>query len=391
MLKQTLLFTRFTRRSLGTGGFFSFSPLSLSLLAFSLLTLSPLLLPAQDFGAIDEKARAVSFPKNQDISKLAADLTEGLSTEKEKARAIYVWLTEHISYDVRTAFDEDAEAQEVVAKQKSRVVLKSKKAVCEGYANLFCDLCSAAGIKAFKAVGTVKNSYGRIPRIGHAWNLVRVDGEWGLVDATWGAGNVDDEEQKFAREFNPEYFLAAPEFILKNHLPTDPLYQLSAQPITLQQFKMNDEERAALPAAQPDPSFAHLADSLNALAALDSNAQFLNSILRTLRFDPSSNRARYYLATHLCNESVRIFNEYATGQNNMVINKTRPTKAIAQGFDAQLVQAEKCARQSLIEADRIAPGDRYWGASGAVKRRAKEMQRACGDSKKRNDEMLKRM
>lgn len=366
-----------------------------TLLTFLLLTLSPLLsaqsAAAPDFAVVDEKARSTSFPKNQNIAQLAAQLTEGLSTEKEKARAIYVWLTEHISYDVRTAFDEDAEAEDVVAKQQSRAVLKSKKAVCEGYANLFCDLCTAAGVKALKAVGATKNSYGRIPRIGHAWNLVRADGEWGLVDATWGAGNVDDEAERFVREFNPEFFFASPEFFLKNHLPSDPLYQLLAQPLTFQQFKMKDEERATLPPAQPDPTFAHIADSLNALVALDSNAQFLNSILRTLRFDPSSNRARYFLARHLCNESVRVFNEFATDQNNMIINKIRPTKAIAQGFDVQLVYAEKCARQALVEAERVVAGDRYWGASGAVKRTAKDLQRTCADSKKRNDEMLKRM
>ncbi len=382
MLKHSLTFSllTFTRRSLGVGG----------LLTFSLLTFSPLL-SAQDFAEVDEKARQVAFPKNQNVAQLAADLTKGLSTEKEKARAIYVWLTEHISYDVRTAFDEDAEAEEVVAKQKSRVVLKSKKAVCEGYANLFCDLCSAAGVKAFRAVGPVKNMYGRIPRSGHAWNLVRADGQWGLVDATWGAGNVDDEAQKFARQFNPDFFFAAPETMIKNHLPTDPLFQLSTQPINLQQFKMKEEERAALPLAQPDLTFAHLADSLNALAELDSNAQVLNSIVRTLRFDPTNNRARYYLAVHLCNESVRIFNAYATEQNQMVLNKVRPTKAILQGYDAQIVEAEKYARQALAEADRIAAGDRYWSASGNIKRNAKDMIRDCGNSKKRNDESLKRM
>ncbi len=367
---------------------FNCSLLTLSLLTFSLLTFS---LSAQDFAEVDEKARQVAFPKNQNVAQLATDLTKGLSTEKEKARAIYVWLTEHISYDVRTAFDEDAETAAVVAKQKSRVVLKSKKAICEGYANLFCDLCAAAGIKAFRAVGPVKNLHGRIPRSGHAWNLVRADGQWGLVDATWGAGSVDDEAQEFARQFNPDFFFVAPEVMIKNHLPTDPLFQLSTQPINLQQFKMANEERVALSPALPNPTFAHVADSLNALAELDSSTQVLNSILRTLRFDPTNNRARYYLAAHLSNESVRIFNEYATEYNQMVQNRIRPTQAILQGYDAQIIQAEQYARQALVEADRIVAGDQYWNASGNIKRNAKDMVRDCGISKKRNDEALRRM
>lgn len=356
-----------------------------------LVFLTPILAAAQDFAAIDEKAREVPFPKNQDIQQLAVQLTEGLSTEKEKARAIYVWLTEHISYDVRTAFDEDAETEDVLAKQRSRVVLKSKKAVCEGYANLFCDLCDAVGIKAIRVTGATKNMHGRIPRIGHAWNLVRADGQWGLMDPTWGAGTVDDEAQKFIREFHEEFFFAAPAFMAKNHFPYDPLYQLSAQPINFQQFTLNDEQRAALPLTDPDPHFIHFTDSLDALVALDSNAQFLNSVLRTLRFDPSSNRARYYLAQHLCNRSVSVYNEYVEAQNQMVINKVRPTKDIVQGFNQKVGESENYARQSLAEAERVAPGDRYWGGIGGVKRRAKEMQRACLDAKKRNDELLKRL
>ncbi len=46
-----------------------------------------------DFSQVDERARKVDFPKKQDVAQLAADLTTGLTTETEKARAIFVWIT----------------------------------------------------------------------------------------------------------------------------------------------------------------------------------------------------------------------------------------------------------------------------------------------------------
>ncbi|HNG89295.1 MAG TPA: hypothetical protein PK858_03795, partial [Saprospiraceae bacterium] len=64
-------------------------PLSLSLL---ITGLAPSL-SAQDYAALDLESRAVPFPEDENVGQLAANLTDGLGTEKEKVRAIYVWLT----------------------------------------------------------------------------------------------------------------------------------------------------------------------------------------------------------------------------------------------------------------------------------------------------------
>jgi uncharacterized protein (TIGR03000 family) len=40
----------------------------------------------------------------------------------------------------------------------------------------------------------------------HAWNAVKLDGEWHLVDATWGAGGIKDKQ--FVKKFKDYYFLA---------------------------------------------------------------------------------------------------------------------------------------------------------------------------------------
>jgi len=52
--------------------------------------------------------------------------------------------------------------------------------VCQGYAKAVQLLCGRMGIPATLVTGTVDNGEG------HAWNLVRIDGEWYHLDATWG-------------------------------------------------------------------------------------------------------------------------------------------------------------------------------------------------------------
>ncbi|KAJ3082878.1 hypothetical protein HK102_001408, partial [Quaeritorhiza haematococci] len=58
---------------------------------------------------------------------------------------------------------------------------------------------------------------------GHAWNAVKVDGEWRFIDATWGAGNVDG--RNFKRSFTPYYFLTPPNRFITSHFPADPAQQ----------------------------------------------------------------------------------------------------------------------------------------------------------------------
>ena len=71
------------------------------------------------------------------------------------------------------------------------------KAVCEGFAEALQYLLQRAGIQSFIALGSSINPTTNSSE-GHAWNYVRIDGEYYHVDLTWN----DQDENLFHTYFN---------------------------------------------------------------------------------------------------------------------------------------------------------------------------------------------
>lgn len=183
-----------------------------------------------EFDAIDAHARAAPSSACTSIASLAAHLTAPARGEREKARALFTWIAFNVNYDVSSF----GEAPEPAA------VLETRRAVCAGYAALFKALADAAGLEAVvihghaKGVGP-KAATGRDGLLTHDWNAVRIDGQWALVDCTWGAGRVD-EQGRFRRRFCEHYFATPPELFIYDHLPSDERWQLLGSAVSRAEF-----------------------------------------------------------------------------------------------------------------------------------------------------------
>jgi transglutaminase/protease-like cytokinesis protein 3 len=149
---------------------------------------------SQNYATVDAHARNSKAHRNLKVNELAFSLSAPCNTEKEKVRAFFVWIADNIRYDINTFQDrKEMDPEERAELQMPQQVIKRKKAVCMGYTKLLNELCNAVGIKAIFVGGQTKNHTGRISRTTHAWSLVRADGQWGLIDATWGSGSIDIE------------------------------------------------------------------------------------------------------------------------------------------------------------------------------------------------------
>ncbi len=144
---------------------------------------------------------------SSDVIELTQQITANASTDADKVTLIYQWITGHISYDGKAD-------RRPGAYRSPTDVLKSGKAICYGYAQLFRDMCGACNIESFVVTGYGFNGKlpGRLPiEANHAWNSVRVGGEWQLVDATWGSGLNSNaylfpSPEKFGQSHIPSFF-----------------------------------------------------------------------------------------------------------------------------------------------------------------------------------------
>lgn len=131
-------------------------------------------------------------------------ITDGM-TDLEKETAVYTWLTENVDYDW-SHMDIMAETTRDAYVPYGGLVNQS--AVCLGYATSFQLLMDTAGIECVTVVGAAFHSTGD-----HAWNMVKLDGNWYCVDPTWDANG----RQQSGEEYEWRYFNVTSDEMAKDH------------------------------------------------------------------------------------------------------------------------------------------------------------------------------
>ncbi len=187
---------------------------------------------AQQLEQVDQKIATYEDLNFSSPEELANKIELDFETEMEKARAIYSWIAQNISYDYALLrrgkywyYTRGSTRKERKLQDERRYVevaektFATKKGVCEGYASLFQRLCELVDLESNIIEGYSKTDLEDIkkksPNADHAWNSVKVGSEWLLIDATWGAGYLDGNQ--FYPNFNDSYFNTSPERFALNH------------------------------------------------------------------------------------------------------------------------------------------------------------------------------
>ena len=183
-----------------------------------------------EYAAIDEKALRMPDSSATTPESMAAYINASFKSDREKARAAFIWIATNIQYDIGNMFALNfyETREEKVAK-----ALKSRKGICANYAALFNAICSKAGIRCYEVEGYTKQN-GFTDYIPHAWCIAYVDTDWYIFDPTWGSGYVSNA--KFIPKVNNYYFMTRPSDIIHSHMPFDYLWQCLYYPVTNQQF-----------------------------------------------------------------------------------------------------------------------------------------------------------
>lgn len=120
-----------------------------------------------------------SVNADKEADKIIANIISKDMSEYERVKAIHDWIVINVQYDYaglqnntisQTAYNADG-------------ALRYKLAVCQGYAEAFQLLCAKAGVQAQMMYGEAGNNVDGWQS--HAWNVVRINGEWYQIDCTW--------------------------------------------------------------------------------------------------------------------------------------------------------------------------------------------------------------
>ncbi|MBN9418280.1 MAG: hypothetical protein J0I12_22710 [Candidatus Eremiobacteraeota bacterium] len=176
-----------------------------------------------------ETALEVPQQYQQDYNRLADYLTGTANTPRLKAERIYRWIAANINYDIYMLRAPKSAPRDC----SPPTVLQRRQSVCQGYATLFDAMARRAGLKTEIVVGIGRSMDGGKAE-SHAWNAVMLDGEWKLLDCTWGAGFVSGND--FHRSPTDFYFCSDPKEFLTSHFPDDSKWQLVDSPIARTDF-----------------------------------------------------------------------------------------------------------------------------------------------------------
>lgn len=245
-----------------------------------------------NFASITAQKNA-SFQQEPSIEDLTRLLTQNIANDSLKVVAIYDWITVNIQYD--RYFRRRIEGDTTLTQEPDYVV-KSKKAVCIGYAKLVTEMCHLANISAVIIEGFAKGDGQNVDTDEHAWNAVKINKNWYLIDATWGSSGSF---------YAKKYFLSPPSVFVETHLPHDPIWQLSDQVIGFECF-MNGKN-----CGSDKKRIFQYQDSLAVWATLDSFSQSYNEATRILNYNPKDIRAMRQLAEYYGKTAMAFFSRYA--------------------------------------------------------------------------------
>lgn len=142
-------------------------------------------------------------------------------TDVEKLHAIYDWIMWRVVYDDEVAYVSDIED----AVQYTAYYLESVFTDTDPYG--VCDAMSKAYvlmacIEGFECVRVTGDAVSGGTRGGHAWNKVKLYGQWYVVDCTWGDFSVQIQSGGVYRESASHmYFLLSDNDIRDTHIEDD--------------------------------------------------------------------------------------------------------------------------------------------------------------------------
>jgi len=274
---------------------------------------------------IDRQSKNVpdSLKTSEEIAKY---LTLKLKSEHEKVRALHIWITHNIKYDLSllnsdvtyTSYDKLVED-----------TINFGKGICDNYSQLFHYMCNSIGIESYVISGyTPEIDNNEIPDISHSWNAVKIEGDYLFLDNTWAAGYVN-YKGNYIHKFIDEYFLISSKEFIKTHVPFDPIWQFLNNPISNLEIENKDFTNLH------NSGNFNYKDSISTMKTLDSITLIKKKIKRITQSGITNkliqkyvNESKEQIENLTYNEWISTFND-----TNKSVNKAKDEINMGINFD----------------------------------------------------------
>ena len=159
-----------------------------------------------DFAGTYSLPREEAVNKAEEIRGRALEWLSDIpsdASEYDKVKAVYEKIIFSTDYDLNASDNQNIAS-----------VFLGNSSVCQGYAKATQYLLNHLGVMCTLVQGTVDTGEA------HAWNLVRVDGDYYYVDTTWGDASYrmeDGSGQEELPEINYDYLCVTTQDLLRTH------------------------------------------------------------------------------------------------------------------------------------------------------------------------------
>lgn len=162
-----------------------------------------------EFSGTYSMDRETAVQRQQEIHQAVEPLLIGIDEnagDYEKVKYVYETIIRNTDYNLNAPDNQNIYS-----------VFVNRASVCQGYAKAAQYLLNRLGMECTIVIGTVDTGEG------HSWNLVKADGNYYYVDATWGDASYQIEENTLEEqvpslpEINYDYLCVTTQQLLRTH------------------------------------------------------------------------------------------------------------------------------------------------------------------------------
>ncbi|MBL7704331.1 MAG: hypothetical protein JNM21_02175 [Taibaiella sp.] len=250
--------------------------------------------------------------------------------DTQKIVLVAGWMYDHISFD-EVKFQQGGNITDY------RTVFKTRKGICSDYTLLFAEFCNRLGIKNEIIEGYVQEFEEHktvFKETNHAWNVVKLGKEWFHCDLLWMSGGIKKSSGRFIFEkrLSEGMLLTQSKEFLNNHIPADPMWQLSHTPLTFQEMTH---------VAAPVADITEIFDYKNAIEKYTA----LNRLQKSLRF--ADNAYQY----NKDNSRIIVVNYFNAAID--LLNSSKGDKKMVETSRKYLLKAQKHLPAAALPDNRL--------------------------------------